>query len=123
MSNSREPYDREKVFYAERGQGRGYGRQGRGMGRGQGRGRGRGRPPVAYPIETDMRGKGSSNLILSSFELQILQMADIQELTQNEIGDKLQISQTSVWRYLKSARMKIAKAITENKQIQIEIID
>jgi len=122
MSNSREPYDREKVFYAERGQGRGYGR-GRGKGRGYGRGRGRGRPPVAYPIETDMRGKGSTNLILSSFELQILQMADIQELTQNEIGDKLQISQTSVWRYLKSARTKIAKAVAENKQIYIEIID
>ncbi len=122
MSNSREPYDREKVFYAERGQGRGYGR-GRGKGRGYGRGRGRGRPPVAYPIETDMRGKGSSNLILSIFLVQILQMADIQELTQNEIGDKLQISQTSVWRYLKSARTKIAKAVAENKQIYIEIID
>ena len=104
---------------SERGPGRG---QGRGMGRGHGRGRGRGRPRIAYPIETRIR-RETTTLALSSFEFQILQMSDNQDLTQNEIAERLKISQTSVWRYLKSARTKIVKAIAENTEIHIEIID
>jgi predicted DNA-binding protein (UPF0251 family) len=50
-------------------------------------------------------------------------MADTLDMTQQDIATKLEISQTSVWRYLKSARSKIAKAITENNQIYIEIVD
>ncbi|MCG3220562.1 MAG: DUF134 domain-containing protein, partial [Candidatus Heimdallarchaeota archaeon] len=47
----------------------------------------------------------------------------IEGLTQNEIAEELKISQTSVWRYLKSVREKIAKAIVENNVIRITISD
>ena len=120
MPNYQEDPNKNTNPYPGRGGGRGYGR---GQGRGQGRGRGRGRPPIAYPIDYSLSRQGSSTVILSSFELKILQMSDSQDLTQNEIAEQLDISQTSVWRYLKSARTKIAQAITENNHIYIEIVD
>ncbi|MHA1200473.1 MAG: DUF134 domain-containing protein [Candidatus Heimdallarchaeaceae archaeon] len=121
MSNNRETPGRNSDFYYGKGTGRGYGR---GQGRGPGRGRGRGRPPIAYPVHYDTKGRDSVITIeMSSFEFQILQLADNQDLTQNEIAAKLNISQTSVWRYLRAVRSKIAKAIAENNQIQIVIID
>ena len=96
----------------------------RGQRRGHGRGRGRGRPVVAYPIEFDVEGRTTQgSIVLSSFELKVLQMADLEGLTQNEIAEKLNISQTSVWRYLKAVREKIAKAIVENDTINITIRD
>jgi len=122
MSGFREDFDEQARFYAERGPGRGQGR-GRGRGPGRGPGKGRGRPPIAYPIETNFRKGYTSTLVLSSFEFQILQMADVEGLNQNEIAEKLQISQTSVWRYLKAARTKIAQTIAENSEIHVEIID
>ncbi|MCG3221989.1 MAG: DUF134 domain-containing protein, partial [Candidatus Heimdallarchaeota archaeon] len=88
------------------------------------RGRGRGRPVIAYPIEFDINSRTSQgSILLSSFELKVLQMADIEGLTQNEIAEELKISQTSVWRYLKTVREKIAKAIVENNVIRITIRD
>ena len=121
MSNNRETPDENSDFYYGKGPGRG---QGRGRGRGQGRGRGRGRPPIAYPVQYDMKGRDNViTIVLTSFEFQILQMADSQDLTPNEIAAKLDISQTSVWRYLRAVRSRIAKAIAENNQIQIVISD
>ena len=99
-------------------------------GRGHGRGRGRrhysgiGRPPVAYPIEIDRRITRNQTIVeLTSFELQILQLSDIEGLTQQEIAEKLKISQTSVWRYLKSIRLRLADAISKHNQINIIIVD
>ena len=101
------------------GQGRGYGR-----GKGRGRGRGRGRPPVAYPIEVSRTASRKLGVIsLTSFELKLLVLSDIEELTQQQIADRLNISQTSVWRYLKSIRVRIAEAIAQHNQIEILVID
>ncbi|NPD89746.1 MAG: DUF134 domain-containing protein [Asgard group archaeon] len=98
--------------------------RGKGRMRGHGRGRGRGRPVIAYPIEHDLGSREAQGSVeLSSFELQILQMADIDGLIQNDIAEKLEISQTSVWRYLKAVRERIAIAIAENNSIRITIKD
>ncbi len=113
MSNRRHPQRDGSGFH-----------RGKGQRRGHGRGRGRGRPVVAYPIEYDVSSRTTQGSIeLTSFELRVLQMADIEGLTQNDIADELKISQTSVWRYLKSVREKIAKAINENNIIRITISD
>jgi len=116
-----------------RGPDRGYnGRpyDGRGMGRGMGRRRGRGRPPVARAMDFDRNLFTDKGFIeLSSFELQILKMSDIDQLTQDEIAQKLKItqkmdiSQTSVWRYLKAIREKIAKAVLSHDNIVIVVKD
>ena len=103
-----------------------YRRHGRGMGRGRGRGRhGRvGRPPVYYPVEVRRNITHDEGVLtISSFELQILQLADNEGLNQKDIAEKLEISQTSVWRYLNALRKRIAEALSEHHRIVIEIID
>ena len=45
------------------------------------------------------------------------------KIPQQQIAEKLNISQTSVWRYLKTIRVKIAEAISQHDQITIKIID
>ena len=101
---------------------RGRGRQ-HGRGRGRGRGR-RGRPPVFYPINVNREINANKGTVeISSFELQILQLSDIENLNQNEIAEKLNISQTSVWRYLNATRKKIAEAIIQHHEIIIQIND
>lgn len=115
MSNSDKPPPEDYIMY----RGRGYGR-----GRGRRLHRGIGRPPVAYPIEIDRRiTRNQISIELTSFELQILQLSDIEGLTQQEIAEKLKISQTSVWRYLKSIRLRLADAISKHNQINIIIVD
>lgn len=137
MENDRNNQDSENdnnpSFNWMSGSGGGYGgrpRDGRGMGRGMGRGRGRGRPPIAREMDFDRNLFADKGVIeLSSFELQILKMSDIEQLTQDEIAQKLKItqkmdiSQTSVWRYLKTIREKIAKAVLSHDNIVIIVKD
>jgi len=106
-------------------EGYGFQRGGRhGRGRGRRYHRGIGRPPVSYPIDINRRiTKDQIAIELTSFELQILQLSDLEGLTQQEIAEKLNISQTSVWRYLKSIRLRLAEAISQHNQINIKIID
>jgi len=121
MTNSDNPPNGDNSFSRKRQYDpvRGYGR---GMGRG--RGRGRGRPPVAYPIDIPRRVSRAQGVItITSFELKLLQLSDIKELTQQQIAEQLNISQTSVWRYLKAIRTKIAEAISQHNQIEIWIAD
>ena len=95
-----------------------------GRGRGRRHHRGIGRPPVSYPIDINRRiTRDQIAIELTSFELQILQLSDLEELTQQEIAEKLNISQTSVWRYLKSIRLRLAEAISKHNQINIIIVD
>ncbi len=121
MTNSDNPLEEESNFSRRRKHGPG---RGQGRGRGHGRGRGRGRPPVSYPIEVSREiSRAQGEILLTSFELQLLQLSDIEELTQQQIAEKLNISQTSVWRYLKTIRVKIAEAISQHSQIVIRISD
>ena len=118
-NNDQPPYGIGRNGYS-RGYGRGYGR-GRG---GRGARRGRGRPPIAFPVDLQItHSKEEGELRLTSFESKLLQLSDLEELTQQEIADKLNISQTSVWRYLKSIRKEITRAILQNKVIKIKIED
>lgn len=102
------------------GDGRGRGRGGDGQGR-----RRRGRPSVSYPVNlTRSVDINQGFLELTTFELKLLELSDIeQKKSQEEIAKELNISQTSVWRYLKALRKKIAIAITNHNEIHIEIID
>ena len=99
----------------------------RGRGRGRGFRRGacrRGRPPVAYPIGLKRNIINEEGVIeLTSFELKIMELSDLEGLTQQQIAEKLNISQTSVWRYLKGAREKITNALMRYHTIRIKIID
>ena len=51
-------------------------------------------------------------------------MSDIEEKkSQEDIAKELDISQTSVWRYLKALRKKITQAIINHNEIHVKIID
>jgi predicted DNA-binding protein (UPF0251 family) len=102
------------------GYGRGRGRGGGGQGR-----RRRGRPSVSYPVDLSRSVDTHKGILeLTTFEMKLLELSDIeQNKSQEEIAKELQISQTSVWRYLKALRKKIALMIKNHNEIQIEIID
>ena len=119
MSDKETPPEEDHTFFRGRGHGRG-----RGHFRGPGRGRGRGRPPVMYPININRIASNVQGIVeLTSFEMEILKLSDIENLNQNEIAEKLDVSQTSVWRYLNSTRKKIALAINKFHEIRIVIKD
>ena len=101
----------------------GYGR-GHGRGGGQG-GRRRGRPTISYPVDLSRSiDIHQGYLELTTFELKLLEMSDIEEKkSQEDIAKELNISQTSVWRYLKALRKKITQAIINHNEIHVKIID
>ena len=106
------------------GNGGGYGRgRGRG-GEGQGRRR-RGRPSVSYPVNLSRSIDVHQGFLeLTTFEVKLLELSDIeQNKSQEEIAKELNISQTSVWRYLKALRKKITQAIINHNEIHVKIID
>ncbi|TFG21452.1 MAG: DUF134 domain-containing protein [Promethearchaeota archaeon] len=100
------------------GPGRGHG------GGGQGRHR-RGRPNISYPVDLSRSIDIHQGVLeLTTFEIKLLELSDIeQNKTQEDIAKELNISQTSVWRYLKELRKKIALAIKNHNEIHIEIVD
>ena len=110
-----------------RKQGMGRGRRRRDMedgdrGRGEGRRRGIGRPRAVPNISGEWSGiDGSVSLILSKTELEIIKLVDIDNKTQEEVAKLLDVSRATIWRYLQSARHKIASSITSGKIINIEI--
>jgi predicted DNA-binding protein (UPF0251 family) len=106
------------------GNGGGYGR-GRGHGgEGQGRRR-RGRPSISYPVNLSRSIDNHQGFLeLTTFEIKLLELSDIeQNKSQEEIAKELNISQTSVWRYLKALRKKIALAIKNHNEIHIHIVE
>jgi predicted DNA-binding protein (UPF0251 family) len=109
--------------------GYGRGRGGGGYGRGHGGGRRRGRPAVSYPVDLSRSIDDQLGFLeLTTFEMKLLELSDIKEkdgksLSQEEIALLLNISQTSVWRYLKALRKKITQAIINHNEIHVKIID
>jgi uncharacterized protein len=87
----------------------------------------RGRPPKPISIE--------KTLVLNSFspspktsavpifiepaEIEALRLVDLEGLSQEEAGERMGVSRGTVWRLLQSARTKIARALTEGRQLQI----
>jgi hypothetical protein len=47
----------------------------------------------------------------------VLRLVDLEELSQEEAGQKLGVSRGTVWRLVQSARRKIAQALTEGRPL------
>ena len=56
---------------------------------------------------------------LEPAELEALRLVDQEGLSQEEAGEKMDISRGTIWRLLQSARKKLAQALTEGRPIQI----
>ena len=79
----------------------------------------RGKPSSSYfkPSGIRMIDLESSEISLSEFEA--IRIADLEENSQEEAGQKMQISQSTLSRILQSAHKKVADAIVNGKAIKI----
>jgi predicted DNA-binding protein (UPF0251 family) len=80
----------------------------------------RGKPKSNYfkPAGTPLNQIQETTLEIHEFEA--IRLIDLNETPQEEASKKMEISQPTLSRILKSARKKIADAITNGKAIKIE---
>ena len=79
----------------------------------------RGRPNSSYFKPAGIRMIDLKETILTMPEFEAVRLVDFNEVTQEEAGKKMQISQSTLSRILKSGRKKIADAIVNGKAIKI----
>lgn len=79
----------------------------------------RGNPNSSYfkPAGIRMIDLEESELSLSEFEA--LRLVDLGDVSQDDAGEKMQVSQSTLSRILKSGRKKVADAIVNGKAIRI----
>jgi len=58
-------------------------------------------------------------ILITYDELEALRLVDVERLTQEEAGEKMNVSRGTVWRLLKSGRKKLISAILEGREILI----
>jgi predicted DNA-binding protein (UPF0251 family) len=58
-------------------------------------------------------------LIIEPAELEALRLVDLESFSQEEAGTKMDVSRGTIWRLVKSARKKVAKALTEGIPLYI----
>ncbi|MCK5624250.1 DUF134 domain-containing protein [Candidatus Pacearchaeota archaeon] len=80
----------------------------------------RGRPNSSYfkPAGIPINSLKESILTLDEFEA--IRLIDLEEVSQEKAADKMQISQPTLSRILKSARKKISDSLINGKAIKIE---
>lgn len=70
--------------------------------------------PIGIPM-TDLQ-----RTVIYHDELETLRLCDLEDLTQSEAGQRMNISRGTVQRLLASARKKITKAVIEGNAIAFE---
>jgi uncharacterized protein len=80
----------------------------------------RGRPNSSYFKPAGIRMIELEDSVLSMPEFEAIRMVDLSEVSQEEAGKQMQISQSTLSRVLKSGRKKIADAIVNGKAIKID---
>jgi len=80
----------------------------------------RGRPNSSYFKPAGIRMTELEESILTMPEFEAIRLVDLNEISQEEAGIQMQISQSTLSRILKSGRRKIADAIINGKAIKIQ---
>jgi predicted DNA-binding protein (UPF0251 family) len=52
-------------------------------------------------------------------ELEAIRLVDLEDLSQEQAGTKMGVSRGTIWRLVKSARKKVAQALTEGRPLTI----
>ncbi|MFC1710626.1 DUF134 domain-containing protein [Nanoarchaeota archaeon] len=79
----------------------------------------RGRPNSSYFKPAGIRKIDLEQTSLSLDEFEAIRLIDLEEIPQEQAANKMQVSQPTLSRILKSARKKIADAIVNGKAIKI----
>ena len=61
----------------------------------------------------------ASPILIEPAEVEALRLVDLEGLSQEEAGRKMGVSRGTVWRLLKSARKKVAQALTEGRLLKV----
>ena len=56
---------------------------------------------------------------LEPAEIEVIRLVDLEDLNQQEAGDRMDTSRGTVWRLLQSGRRKIALALVEGRKIEV----
>ena len=80
----------------------------------------RGKPNSSYFKPVGIRMIDLTETVLSMSEFESIRLIDLEKVPQTEAGEKMQVSQSTLSRILKSGRYKIADAIVNGKAIKIE---
>ncbi|MBT3405522.1 DUF134 domain-containing protein [archaeon] len=80
----------------------------------------RGRPDVTYFKPAGIRMIDLKEVVLAMDEFEAIRLVDFEGIEQSVAGEKMKISQPTLSRLLKSARNKLAGAITNGNAIKIE---
>jgi predicted DNA-binding protein (UPF0251 family) len=62
----------------------------------------------------------ASIILIEPAEVEALRLVDLEGLSQEEAGNKMGVSRGTVWRFLQSARRKVAQALTEGSTLSIK---
>ena len=87
----------------------------------------RGRFPKPVTIPQPMKIKkfipqpttNDKTIIIEPAELEALRLVDLEGFSQEEAGTKMGVSRGTIWRLVKSARRKVAQAITEGQSLAV----
>ena len=60
-----------------------------------------------------------STIMIEPAELEALRLVDLERLSQEQAGTKMGVSRGTIWRLVKSARSKVAQALTEGRPLTI----
>ena len=80
----------------------------------------RGRPTSSYFKPAGIRMIELDEIVLTMPEFESVRLIDLKEVSQEEAGKEMQVSQPTLSRILKSGRKKIADAIVNGKAIRID---
>jgi len=74
--------------------------------------------PIAREFTPTPRGDGPP-IQLEPAELEALRLVDLEDLSQEEAGERMGVSRGTVWRLLQEARRKVVQALIEGRLIRI----
>lgn len=77
-------------------------------------------PEIRFFKPAGVRRQDLEEVVLNIEELEAIRLKDIEELTQEECADKMEISRPTFQRVLTSARQKIATALINGMGIRIQ---
>ena len=61
----------------------------------------------------------SETIVIEPAEVEALRLVDLEGLSQEEAGIEMGVSRGTIWRFLQSARRKVARTLTEGRPLAV----
>ena len=77
-----------------------------------------GHTPETREFYPEPPGEGEA-IQLEAAELEALRLVDLEDLSQEEAGERMGVSRGTIWRLLQAARKKVISAIVQGRKLEI----